>query len=255
MNRETTNRIRFVLEDVVPPILRDSKAFKALASLAWGKHIGDLASFRARAPFLSDQEYEALYKKHPRVHEGTDNSEDCIRKIIEDVTGDSVCDVGCGTGVLLKTIRDAHPDTARLMGVDFAIDDADRLEGIEYEASKIENLPFQDGEFDTVICTHVIEHVLDYRAAIAELRRITKKRLIIVVPREREYLYTFNPHFNFFPYTHSFLRAMQPVPQNHVIMDIRRDIYYCEDITQSQETCVSKGDLVKIQHPAQHAAQ
>lgn len=235
MNRETTNRIRFVLEDIVPPILRDSRGFKALASLAWGKHIGDLASFRARAPFLTDKEYEDLYKKHPRVHEGTDNSKDCIAQIITDVSGTSVCDVGCGTGVLLKNIKAARPEVSRLMGVDFAIDDADKLDGIEYEASKIEALPFKDNEFDTVICTHVIEHVLDYRAAIAELRRIAKKRVIIVVPREREYRYTFNPHFNFFPYTHSFLRAMQPVPSAHAIQDIRRDIYYCEDLDVAAE--------------------
>lgn len=230
MNRETTNRIRFILEDVIPPILRDSKAFKAFASLAWGKHIGDLASFRARATFLTDQEYEDLYKMHPRVHEGTDNSKDCITKIIDNVIGESVCDIGCGTGVVLKHIREAKPNITRFMGVDFAIDDADALDGIEYEAAKIEALPFKDNEFDTVICTHVIEHVLDYRAAIAELRRVAKKRLIIIVPREREYRYTFNPHFNFFPYTHSFLRAMQPVPASYICEDIRRDIYYQEDL-------------------------
>lgn len=234
MNRETTNRIRFVLEDIVPPIIRDSKLFKAIASLAWGRHIGDLARFRARAPFLSDQEYEDLYKKHPRVHEGTDNSKACIEQIIKDVKGTSLCDVGCGTGIVLKHIKAARPEFTRLVGVDFAIDDADSLEGISYEASKIETMPFKDNEFDTVICTHVIEHILDYRAAIAELRRIARKRLIIIVPREREYRYTFNPHFNFFPYTHSFLRAMQPVPNNHHIKDIRRDIYYYEDLTQPE---------------------
>ena len=90
-------------------------------------------------------------------------------------------------------------------------------------------LPFPDAAFDTVICTHVIEHVLEYRLAIAELRRICRRRLIIVVPREREYRYSFNPHFNFFPYPHSFLRAMHPVPQSHVCEDIGRDIYYRED--------------------------
>jgi len=127
MNRETTNRIRFVLEDVVPPILRDSKLFKGLASLVWGKHIGDLATFRARAPFLTDQEYEDLYKTHPRVHEGTDNSKGCIAEIVKDIVGGSVCDVGCGTGILLKHIQNVRPDVTRLMGVDFAIDDADAL--------------------------------------------------------------------------------------------------------------------------------
>ena len=46
--------------------------------------------------------------------------------------------------------------------------------------------------------------------------------------QEREYRYSFNPHFNFFPYTHSFLRAVHPVPQTHTCVDIGRDIYYCE---------------------------
>lgn len=229
MNRETTNRIRFIIEDVIPPILRDSRLFKGMASLAWGKHIAHLADFRARAPFLSAREYEDLYRLHPRVHEGTDNSEACVRKIAASVAGDSVCDVGCGTGVLLKRIREANPGLRRLAGVDFAIDDAARIEGVEYHAAMIEELPFADGEFDTVVCTHVIEHILDYRKAISELRRITRQRLIIVVPREREYRYTFNPHFNFFPYTHSFLRAMHPVPAEHECIDIGRDIFYRED--------------------------
>jgi ubiquinone/menaquinone biosynthesis C-methylase UbiE len=98
----------------------------------------------------------------------------------------------------------------------------------------IESLPFADGEFDTVVCTHVIEHVLEYRQAIAELRRIARRRLIIVVPREREYRYSFNPHFNFFPYTHSFLRAVHPVPERHVCVDIGRDIFYMEDRTEAE---------------------
>jgi len=136
----------------------------------------------------------------------------------------------------LGRIRDSRSDVERFVGVDFAIDDANALSGIEYFAAKVENLPFKDGEFDTVICTHVIEHILDYKAAIKELRRITKKRLIIIVPREREYRYTFNPHFNFFPYTHSFLRAMQPVPSTYKVKDIKRDIYYLEDIEAAVET-------------------
>ena len=232
MRRETTNRIRFVLEDIVPPVLRDSGLFRAAASMAWGNHISDLALFRERAAFLTDAEYEDLYRKHPRVHEETDNSEACIRAILADISGKSVCDVGCGTGALLRRIRAARPDITRMAGVDFVIDPEMKDEGIEYHAEKVETLPFPDGAFDTVICTHVIEHIVDYRAAIAELRRIARKRLIIVVPKEREYRYTFNPHLNFFPYTHSFLRAMMPVPDAHVCREIRRDIYYREDISR-----------------------
>ena len=230
MRRETTNRIRFVLEDCLPPILKDSRLFHMMARMVWGRHITRLADFRARAPFLTGEEYESLYRDHPRVHEGTDNSRGCLDRIAQDLVGGTLCDVGCGTGALLSHIRDSHPGRFELTGVDFVIDDASRLAGIAYVAARIEDLPFPDKHFDTVICTHVIEHVLDYRRAIAELRRITRRRLILVVPRERESLYSFNPHFNFFPYRHSFLRAMHPVPPQHLCVDIGRDIYYREDV-------------------------
>ena len=229
MNREATNRIRFVLEDVLPPVLRDSGLFRAAAKLAWGEHVNRLAAFRERAPFLSEEEYEALYRDHPRVHEGTDNSRACVERIIRDTVGTSVCDVGCGTGVLLRRLRDGRSGLERLTGVDFVVDDSAAISGVDYVAARIEQLPFAEKVFDTVICTHVIEHVLEYRQAIAELRRVAAKRLIIVVPREREYRYSFNPHFNFFPYTHSFLRAVHPSPETFTCVDIGRDIYYCED--------------------------
>ncbi|MDZ7823470.1 MAG: methyltransferase domain-containing protein [Ahrensia sp.] len=88
--------------------------------------------------------------------------------------------------------------------------DAAAIDGMEYYAARVEKLPFKDNEFDTVVCTHVLEHVLDFRSSLQELRRIAAKRLIVVVPREREYKYSFNPHFNFFPYKHSFFAGCLP---------------------------------------------
>jgi len=230
MRRETTNRLRYVLEDILPAAIRDSALFRVVAEMAWGKHISRLSDFRRRAPFLTAEEYETLYREHPRVHDETDCSEKCIDMIAQELVDGSICDVGCGTGALLNRLAQKRPDLTRKVGVDFVVEDAAELEGIEAVSARIEELPFEDGAFDNVVCTHVIEHILDYRAAIAELRRITRKRLIIIVPREREYLYTFNPHFNFFAYPHSFLRAMIPVPDEFVCIDIGRDIYYREDV-------------------------
>ncbi len=229
MKREATNKIRFVIEDLLPPIVRDSGLFRLAAGLAF-KGVDAAANFRKRAPFLSEQEYVSFYRDWPRVHAETDNSNQCLSRIAQDVVGHSVCDIGCGSGYLIRYIRDNSPvKVKRLVGVDIVVPHLPNNTDIEFFEGKAEKLPFADREFDTVVCTHVIEHILDYRAALAELRRITAKRLIVVVPMEREGLYTFNPHFNFFPYTHSFLRAMIPVPGHHVCVQLGRDIYYRED--------------------------
>lgn len=55
---------------------------------------------------------------------------------------------------------------------------------IDALACDIHNLPFQDNQFDIVLCSETIEHVTDYKLAIKELLRITKNVLIITVPHE-----------------------------------------------------------------------
>ena len=50
------------------------------------------------------------------------------------------------------------------------------------------------------------------------------------IPKEREYSFTFNPHLHFFPYPHSFLRHMLPVPTDAVCEQIGRDFFYTETV-------------------------
>lgn len=233
MKRETTNSIRFVLEELLPPIIRDSAPMRWLFRLHWGRLVDELEEFRANAHRLSDAEYARVYAALPRVHEGTDNSEACIRNIIEATLPGNVLDVGCGTGYLLGALETAlGSDVRNYTGLDFQIDAATReqLPKVGFEESVVEHMPFADKSFDTVICTHVLEHILDIRTCVHELRRVCRKRLIVVVPREREHRFTFNPHLHFFPYRHSFLKHMLPVPENASCELIGRDFFYVEDL-------------------------
>lgn len=230
MKRETVNRIRTVLEEVMPPLLRDSGLMRWLFRRHWGGLVDEIERFRERIPFVTPDEYRSIYERLPRVQNETDNSEACLDRILAEVTGGTVLDVGCGTGYLIDLLKRRRPDLA-LTGTDFIIEEGTRTRhtDIDFVEGPIEHLPFADASFDTVICTHVLEHILEFRAALAELRRVAGKRLIVVVPQEREYRFTFNPHLHFFPYPHSFLRYLTPIPESHVIESIGRDIYYRED--------------------------
>jgi SAM-dependent methyltransferase len=232
MKRETTNYLRFVLEELLPPILRDSALMRWLFRRHWGNLIDELEEFRGNAHHISDEDYARIYTALPRVHQGTDNSAECIRKIIAATLPGDVLDVGCGTGFLLGAIDDALGRKERTYtGLDFQVDDdtREKLPNIRFEESIVERLPYADNSFDTLICTHLLEHILDIRTCVSELRRVCRKRLIIVVPQEREYRFTFNPHLHFFPYRHSFLKFMLPVPANASCENIGRDFFYMED--------------------------
>jgi ubiquinone/menaquinone biosynthesis C-methylase UbiE len=99
---------------------------------------------------------------------------------------------------------------------------------VSLEYANVEKLPFGDKSFDTVICAHTLEHVQNIYQAICELRRVTSKRLIIVVPKQRPYKYTFDLHLHFFPYKSDFLTLMGK--KESICRIVGGDIFYVEDI-------------------------
>ena len=69
----------------------------------------------------------------------------------------------------------------------------------------VQNLSFKENSFDIVLCQEVLEHVLDPIKAIQELRRVTKKQLIITIPNE-----PFFTLFRFFIWDKEHLWAISP---------------------------------------------
>jgi SAM-dependent methyltransferase len=237
MRRETVNKIRYVLEELLPPVMRESWLMRALFRLHWGRLIDDLERFRMDITQLSPENYRGVYERMPRIQNDTDNSRACLEEIARLALPPRICDVGCGTGYLVDYLKAQRAFCeAEVTGVDFIIetDTQRRHPSIRFVAAPVERLPFPDRYFDTVICTHVLEHILDVRAAIGELRRVCARRLIVVVPLEREYRFTFNPHLHFFPYPHSFLRHIIPVPANHELKVLGRDLLYLEHLPPVQ---------------------
>jgi SAM-dependent methyltransferase len=232
LRRESVNFLRYILEEWVPPVLRDSAPMRWLFRAHWGRFIDDLEKFRCNIHRTTPAEYADIYRRMPRIQQGTDNSEACIARLSELLTPGTVCDVGCGTGYLLaELIRRSGRPATEFTGVDFQLepDITKRVPGAYFCEADIEALPFADRAFSTVICTHVLEHVLDIGKTIAQLRRVSAQRLLVIVPLEREYRFTFNPHVHFFPYPHSFLRHIVPVPANARCEVIGRDLLYIED--------------------------
>jgi ubiquinone/menaquinone biosynthesis C-methylase UbiE len=232
VKRESVNFIRYLLEEWIPPALRDSPPMRWLFRAYWGRFVDDLEAFRANIHHVTAEQYADIYRRMPRIQQGTDNSAACIERLAELMLPGSVCDVGCGTGFLLGALAaKSAARTQQFTGVDFQLEPgiAERHPGMQFREADVERLPFADAEFDTVICTHVLEHVLHIDRTIAELRRVTARRLLVIVPLEREYRFTFNPHVHFFPYPHSFLRHIVPVPANARCEVIGRDLLYIED--------------------------
>ena len=231
MKRETTNKIRFFLEEILPPILRDSFIFKFIVEKFYRNDVTHI-NLKNNIIKISKEEYNNYYKLMPDMHENSDLSEKCIEEIIKNITGNSVIDVGCGKGYLINKIHKKIKNI-KISGAEIVI--SEKLNKIASESHanifnfSVEEIFNINQKFDTVICTHVLEHILDIRTAYENLLKITNKKLIIVIPRERPNQFSFNGHLHFFPYEWSFVNTIIP-KNNFKIKEIQRDFFYCETI-------------------------
>jgi ubiquinone/menaquinone biosynthesis C-methylase UbiE len=154
--------------------------------------------FKKIAPSLSNKEFEDCYinLNCRATDRQTDLNEQCIKHMLQKLAPDtsSLLDVGCGRGFWLTLLQ--QKTNLNLTGCDLF--EAMNIPGINYVKGNIEKLPFADKSFDIVTCHHTLEHTRDLNRAIAELKRIARKQLIIVVPKQRYYYYTLDLHLHFF---------------------------------------------------------
>jgi 2-polyprenyl-3-methyl-5-hydroxy-6-metoxy-1,4-benzoquinol methylase len=102
------------------------------------------------------------------------NENNTVRLFEQHCSG-AVLDAGCGMGDLLLRIPG--------MGVEIAKPylKVCRERGLRVRKAPIEDMPFGDETFGTVIATDVLEHVIDIHAATKELLRVAKPNGHIIV--------------------------------------------------------------------------
>ena len=102
------------------------------------------------------------------------------------LVGNKILDAGCGGGAYVEFLSHKGHEVTGIDKYDEFLKVA-REQGREgnYVQGDLTNLPFADKAFDCTFCFDVLEHIDDL-LAIKELARVTKKRLIIAVPKEDE---------------------------------------------------------------------
>jgi ubiquinone/menaquinone biosynthesis C-methylase UbiE len=132
-----------------------------------------------------------------------------IPRIMNEIRGNKILDVGCGCGVYGYLLRNKWQDTpsgmmqfqnfaerdpqndqpALLVGVDVQLGSVRRCAKhsiYDFLAlSKAQSLPFPDDYVDTILCIEVLEHLSkeDALAALRGFDRIATRRIIITVPK------------------------------------------------------------------------
>jgi len=105
------------------------------------------------------------------------------RKIFNSLIGNKILDMGCGGGLAISLCKLFNPELKT-----FGFEGSEDLRpfwkkrDIKVVTGNIYKLPFEDCQFDTVFSSHVLEHLEDPQQVINESIRVSKKRIIHVVP-------------------------------------------------------------------------
>jgi ubiquinone/menaquinone biosynthesis C-methylase UbiE len=101
----------------------------------------------------------------------------------------SVLDVGCGEGVVTERLAQLLAPTG-VLGVDAHEAHLSeewrgrRAPNLSFATGSAYELPFADGSFDLVCAVEVLEHLERPRDALAEMRRVARRALLLSVPNE-----------------------------------------------------------------------
>jgi ubiquinone/menaquinone biosynthesis C-methylase UbiE len=201
--RRFKSLVKTVLEDWVPPALLETRWLNG-----WWIHFynprADL-DFKRNALFMSDQEFAEAYAavQTERGSEWSDLDQSHVEFLLENLAPGTVLEVGAGCGhYAVEAARQGRRVTAVEMDPSRlpVIRERGQKQGVAVAlaGSRLERLPFPDRSFDNVVCAHVLEHVRELPRSIDELLRVARKRVLIIVPKERYYRYTPNYHLHFF---------------------------------------------------------
>ncbi len=109
-----------------------------------------------------------------------------ILELLARLKFETFLDAGGAEGYKAAIVQEYFSGT-KVMSVDLsgeACKRAHQIYGIPTQPVDLHKLPFRDGEFDVVLASETIEHVVDYRTVVTELLRVARKAVIITVPHE-----------------------------------------------------------------------
>ena len=130
-----------------------------------------------KAQVLSPEEgYDVFASHYDERRDYLDSFEkDEVKRMLGNVKGKKILDIGCGTGRLMRYLIDSGAEVvAADLSAAMLAKAQKNFRGVKTVKADIRDLPFEDESFDIVIAAFVIVHLKKLDKAFDEVYRVTK---------------------------------------------------------------------------------
>jgi methionine biosynthesis protein MetW len=109
-----------------------------------------------------------------------------LKEIILSLHPRAILDVGCGSGYLAYLLKE-HNSNITIHGLDVSTEALKQAKSLDKKYKldiNRDNFPEEESNFDLVVCSEVLEHLIDVRHCLTEICRVLNHRgkLIVTVP-------------------------------------------------------------------------
>lgn len=128
-----------------------------------------------------DAEAYVRWIQKPRNRRRVDLENRLMAQMLDPMRGESLLDIGCGTGESLRSLLQIHLMFTGLDPSDQMLTLARENLGrrADFHSGVAEDLPFDDNDFNCAVLINTLEFVEDPRKALEETFRVTKDRVFI----------------------------------------------------------------------------
>lgn len=108
MNRSITNKLNYILDNWLPPVVRDNKLFIGIVfHMVFGKKYRYYMRFKDQAYLMKEEDINAYYEilADTFINRKTDLNTGCIRYILNNISGTRILDAAAGKGYLAGLLK------------------------------------------------------------------------------------------------------------------------------------------------------
>ena len=221
--REITGNILYYLDLLLPPIIRNSFLFAKIFKSE--KFKSDIISQNQEIIKKYYDSSEKLTRHMKRDSDLTKKSLNMIKDIVSAGNYKKICDLGGGNLFLKNELKSAFNTDIDVLDFNYSDNNYGHF---EYNLEK--KLDFiKDNSYDLSISTHTIEHLLNSKQFLDEMRRISSKEILLIFPKQFPYKHTPDTHINFFPFQFEVEKLFGNIDNKQKkLIDLKYDWFYHE---------------------------